>query len=325
MQTMRDPGIRKAAVFVAGLDRAAAESLLGQLPPKQASLIRQAASEVERIDAAERERIVDEFRRIESLVPSACAPGIELDALPALAANDGACAASPDASPDASPFDFLREAEEPRLLELLAGERPQTIALVLAHLPPEQAGPALAHFDARTQVEVLRRLADLDAADPTVLREVEQSLQSRFMRQFDAKQRRSQGPSAAARVLAACPSRVAGDILENLAAADAALAERLGHRPIAFDDLIALDDAALQTIFQAADPEVAQAALLGAAPQLVERVLQGMPPADAKILRIKLESPGPIRLSDLENARCAIAALARRIAPSLNGILAWAA
>ena len=177
------------------------------------------------------------------------------------------------ADSDAPPFGFLREAEEEKLSHLLGGERPQTIALVLSHLPPERAGEVLTRFAPPLQVEVVRRLVDLENTDPETLREVEQALETRLSRQFAIERSRAAGPETVARILAACRASVVGRILDNLAEYDRALAEQLGRRPIAFDDLAQLDDATLWAVFRAAEPEVALAALLGAPPPLVERIL----------------------------------------------------
>ena len=83
-----------------------------------------------------------------------------------------------------------------------------------------------------------------------------------------------------------------------------------------FDDLAQLDDATLWDVFRVAEPEVALLALLGTPPPLVERILAGMSARKAKGLRRKLNCPGPIRLSDIEEARQEIAALAQRMSHS---------
>jgi flagellar motor switch protein FliG len=89
------------------------------------------------------------------------------------------------------------------------------------------------------------------------------------------------------------------------------LAEQLGCRQLKFDDLAQLDDAVLLAAFRAAEPEVAQAALLGATPELLQRLLRLMAPEEAESLRHSLAHPGPIRLSDVEDARRQMAALAQ--------------
>ncbi len=339
---LREAGIRKAAILVASLDRSAADRLLEQLGPQCAALVRQAVTAVDEIDAQERRRVIDEFRHIGSLVPDKCPPGIDLDGplarqlaqASASAANQtrsvgptgpdaGAAgqtflSASPSvpaapADGDAPPFGFLREAAEEQLAELLSDERPQTIALVLSQLPSDRAGAVLTRLAPPLQVEVVRRLADLDSSDPETLREVEQALLARLSRQFAIERKRAAGPETITKILAACDGRVAANILDHLAEQDGPLAERLGRRPIQFDDLARFDDTALESVFRAAEPEVVWAALLDASPQLVERVLGLMNPEQATLLRDKLECPGPIRLSDVENARQRIAALAGQV------------
>jgi flagellar motor switch protein FliG len=334
---MYDAGIRKAAILVASLDPATADLLLDQLDPECADQVRLAVMDVDEIDARQRQRVIDEFYCRGSMIPDQSPPGIELDSplgqtlLSAVAQSpchserseeSGRCEILRCDQDDghtgrtsgvAAPFSFLHEAEEAKLCQLLNGERPQTIALVLSHLPPQRSGEVLARFAPPLQVEVVRRLADLQNADPETLREIEQALETRFSRQFAIERSQAAGPETAERILAACPGRVAAGILGNLATCDMALAERLGHRQIEFDDLNRFDTATLLAVFRAAEPELTQAALLGAPPAFVERILAGMSEADAMRLRRKLDCPGPIRLRDIDEAKRQIAALTQRM------------
>ncbi len=334
--TSTDAGVRKAAILVASLDPAAAGVLLDQLAPGQAALVRQAAAAVDEIEPEERQRVIDEFCRIGPMIPKASPAGIELTDIKAVrtlsplplgegrgvrAGRDSTSdeASSIASSPHPNPlpkgegtthFDFLREAEEASLVHLLADERPATIALVLSHLPPEQGGEILARLAPALQIETVRRLVDLEDADPEMVREVERALESRLLRQSDADRRRAAGPESAARILAACDGQIRGRILDNLAAEDQPLAERLGRRAIGFEDLVQCDDATLRAALAAAGPEVVQAALLGAAPAVLARLLSCLPAKEAKRLRRNLAHPDPIRLSEVEDARQRIAALA---------------
>ena len=217
---------------------------------------------------------------------------------------------------DATPFDFLSGAEDQRLAQLLRGERPPTVALVLSHLPVERAGEVLSRFAPAMQLEVIRRLADLDNADPEAVREVERALESRWSRQFGGCSGPAVGgPDAVAKILAACDSSNRGRILTNLAAHDATLAARFGHHPMAFDDLARCDDDTLLEVLHSAEPELTRAALLGAPSAVLERFLQLLPKKEAKRLRFDLEHPEPIRLSDVEEARRRMAALAEQSTP----------
>lgn len=83
---------------------------------------------------------------------------------------------------------------------------------------------------------------------------------------------------------------------------------------LTFTDLMLLNDAALRSIFAAADPDVALLALTGAEPRLIARILRKLPARDAALLRQRLEHPGPLRVRDVEQAQAALAAIASRLA-----------
>jgi flagellar motor switch protein FliG len=150
-------------------------------------------------------------------------------------------------------------------------------------------------------------------------------LEARLSQKFAIQRGRAAGPEAMARILAACDGRVAGSILDNLATYDRTLAEQLGCRPLEFDDLLEFDDAALLAVFQAAEPQVAHAALLGATPELLERLLCCMDPPEAAHLRYSLNHPGPISLRDIEEARRQLAASAQRFSCHKPQRIAFAA
>jgi flagellar motor switch protein FliG len=217
------------------------------------------------------------------------------------------------AADEPPPFDFLRDADDEKLARLLGDERAATVAVVLSNLPSERAGEVLARLPPAVQIEVVRRLVDLDNTDPETLGEIERALETRWLQQFAVDRRRAAGPETVARILAACDPAARGRILGNLAAHDQSLAEQFGQRPIAFEEIAQFDDAVLVAVYRSAKPEVLQAALLGAPPSLLERLLRRLPRSEAKHLREKLAHPDPIRLSDVEEARRQIAVLAEQI------------
>jgi flagellar motor switch protein FliG len=299
-------GIRKAAILVASLSRPAADRLLDQIDPGQARSVRQAVVDLGPVDPDEQRRIIDEFFRLRPMVPATQHSGIELDgnlarrlslAPPRFAPED---LARPRTS-DGQPFRFLHEAEGEKLARLLVNERPQTIALVISHLPPEQAGSVLARLAPAQQVDVIRRLVDLEETDPEILREVEQALESRFSEQ-KLMQR-----------LKASDGRVGMQILGNLAAHDRQLAEQFSPEGLEFEELVHLDEATLGTILNAAEPELVMLALVGAPQELIERILRKVSRSDADVLRRQLDHVSPTRLRDVEEARRRIGELSQRL------------
>jgi len=311
-------GIRKAAILVASLEQAAADTLLDQMGPQRAARVRQAMVDLGDLDPGEQQRVIEEFFRIRPMMPQEHPPGIELDGRLArkLGLSQAAYGADEpaDAPESGPPFQFLQETEADKLARALSGERAQTIALVLSHLSPAQAGSVLGRLPASQQVEVIRRLVDLEETDAEILREVERGLQARLSQQVQMQRSRVAGLTAVEGILKASDTQVVVQILDNLAAYDQPLAERLSPPALTFDDLAEMDDTALGAVLQAAPPTLLSMALVGARPRLIERFLSHLALAQATSARQQLDHPGPLRLSDVEGARQRLVDLARHLA-----------
>jgi flagellar motor switch protein FliG len=308
---LTDAGLRKAAILVASLDRAAADVVLGQLGPEPARRVRQAVVFLEEIPEAEREEVIVEFFR---LSPERRITRFSSERPRGPSDGDSvALGETHEEPPKEPPFRRLREEESEKLARLLSNERPQTMALVLSHLPARQAGEVLVQLAPPLQAEVVRRLVNLEETDPGVLQEVEQALETRLSRQVLMQRRRVAGWEAVRGILETAEPDVSMRILENLAADDSHFADRLGSPAVEFEDLASLEDAILAEVFQRADPAWIMPALLGAAPEFVDRALQGLPWHQAAEIRQRLAQPGPIQLRDVETARRRLADAAGRI------------
>lgn len=285
--------LRKAAILVAALDAPTADQLLDQMTPQQQALVRRLVVELGEVAPGEQQAVIEEF--VEQGVP-----------------GDPAAPAAARRS-DAPPFRFLYRAPGERLTRILAGEHPQTVALVLSHLPADQAGDVLATLAPALQADVIRRLVELDEADPETLREVERGLQSRIFEHTRYEQRRRAGVQAVTGILAAADPHVKRRILANLAAHDHELAEQFTRQVFEFVDLARASDAALAEVLRAADADLVLLAFADAAPLLLDRVLSLLPAREARRLRQALETLGPTRLSDVAQAQRELARLARRL------------
>jgi len=314
MNTTTD-GLRKAAILVDTLDAKTADALLGQMAEEQADQVRRAVLHLGQIDPEERHRVVAEFLRNAPDVKHSPPSGIELDGRLAERLLDRGRSSGGSAGPSAStPFGRLRQAEQTEISRVLAGEPPQTIALVLSHLPPAQAGAVLALFPADLQTEVVRRLVDLEETDPEILREVERGLEARLA-QIPLARRRVAGAAAVDGILKATEKSASRQILENLSRRDPRLASRFVParpevNPIAFEDLAGFSGAALAVIAETAEPELLTLALVGAPPILTDRLLRQLPHYRSRAIWEQLHHPAPTRLSDVEEARAQLAELA---------------
>jgi len=234
--------LRKAAVLISALDSRSADALLDQMSESQAAMVRTAIMDLDDIDPAEEQQVLREFMesRGGQSVPAASTQqpenALRNDDDVELEVSSQALAASqaeplPSAEPQtedsvATPFEFLHGTAGERLAGFLESEHPQTIAMVLSHLPPQRASEALLKLEASLQVEVLERIAEMDQTDPAIVREVEQQLHESLAGELDLDRRRKAGLSVVKSILAAAGSG-SEEVLQNLSAAGAVLSGRL--------------------------------------------------------------------------------------------------
>jgi len=148
--------LRKAAVLLLSLPYEQRSQLLGRLEPQQSAAVVAAMNGLGQVDSAEQEAVVREFA----------------------AANMPTSGGRP--AKKTVPFQFLHDLSSEALLDLIADEHPQTIALILSCVPPQQAAAVFAELAMEDQIALLCRIATIDAASPEIVRDVENGLKSRL-------------------------------------------------------------------------------------------------------------------------------------------------
>ncbi len=308
-----EEGIRKAAIVVASLDHEAADALLRQLGPAMAQKVRMAALTLDEVSPEERSRILDEFANF-GPAPQVNDGGVELagSLREAVGSPTPRMRASVEDLPEEPPFQSLREAEGEKLARLLSSERPQTVALVLSHLPTRQAGAAMSRLAPDLQAEVMRRLVDLEETDPEILRDVEKTLETRLSSQIRMQRKRAAGWEAVRGIIDSTEGEIGLRMLDNLAERDRDFATRFRLPEAPFTEIQNLDEDTFTATVRAVDPSWLSAALFGADPYLIHRTLRCMLPGKREELAEKLRTMGPIRISDMDRARKRLAEIAGR-------------
>ncbi|MBA4019633.1 MAG: hypothetical protein C0483_20910 [Pirellula sp.] len=316
--------LRKAALFVAALDAETADSLLDRLQPTQAGLLRRVLVELDDVENDLQRAAVAEFvgcapRALDAVAESAVAD----EPAPVrygAAAYDQAGQRTPTAD---VPFRFLHEAPGEDLSELLEGEHPQTVAVVLSHLPPPRAAAVVASLSESLQADVLRRLARLDETDPATLNAVETELERRFRNRFPTDRGRTSGVGAVQSILSEASPAVRRTLIAGISRQDLKLATRLTRPTLTFADLPQLADTTLRTLCDEAEPEILAVALAGAELAYGERFVAVLPRVQAAQLRRAIDTLGPTRLSDVEIAQRELVETAHRL--EVSGRLEWTA
>lgn len=309
--------LRKAAVLVSALDADSADELLDRMPPIQAGMIRRMLVDLLDIDPEEQEVLMAEFvgRPPVAVAAAAAAGGVSLE----LSGSDNETVAA--TKRPVATFDFLHDAPDEDLRELLRGERPQTVAVVVSHLPSQRAAEVLATLPDALQADVVRRLARLDETDADVLADVEKTLERRFRRRLQPDAGRLAGVGAVKGILDDASPDHRRSLLSSLARQDPNLASRLTRSTVTFADLATLTDVALRTLCETADHEALVVALAGGELDFTRRIASVLPRMRASKLQTAIDSLGPTRLSDVELAQEEVVHTARFLENS--GRLAW--
>jgi len=213
----------------------------------------------------------------------------------------------------ARPFSFARKTDPNQLLNFIQNEHPQTIALILAYLNPEQAGMILSALPPETQVDVAKRIAMLDRTTPEILKEIEETLEKRLSAFAIEDYTMAGGIDAAVEILSLVDRATEKTILDALEEEDPELAEAILKRMFVFEDIITLDDRAIQKVLREIDTRDLALALKTASEEVAARIYKNMSKRAADMLKEDIEYMGPVRLRDIEEAQQKIVATIRRL------------
>ncbi|MET0311698.1 MAG: flagellar motor switch protein FliG [Burkholderiaceae bacterium] len=215
---------------------------------------------------------------------------------------------------DVSGIESLKWMDGPAVAELIRNEHPQIIASILVHLDRDQASSVLLNFTERLRNDVVHRIATLDGIQPHALKELNEVL-SRVLAGGDRVRKAALGgPKTAAEILNFLGSSAEGSVLEAIRADDEDLATKIEEQMFTFDDLLKLDDKAVQLFMREVNTESLVIALKGAEPEMREKIFKNMSSRAAETLREDLESKGPVRMSEVETEQKEILKLVRRLA-----------
>lgn len=212
-----------------------------------------------------------------------------------------------------SPFDFVRRVEAEHLLSFIQGEHPQTIALILSHLPAEQAASIISALPPEQQAEVALRIATMDQTAPEITREVERVLERKIATVLSQEFTMVGGVEALAELLNRVDRSTERSIMETIEAENAELADSVKKLMFVFEDIILLEDRAIQQVLKEVDQKELAMVLKGASEEVGEKVFSNMSARAAEIIKEDMEFMGPVRLRQVEEAQQRVVAIIRRL------------
>jgi flagellar motor switch protein FliG len=209
-------------------------------------------------------------------------------------------------------IDALKWMEPREVAEIIGNEHPQIIATVLAHLSSRQAAEVLQELDESMQADIAMRMARLDEVPETALQELDGIVERQAKEAAAVKTAKLGGVKAAADMLNLMGPRQAA-LLEAIQGEDAELGEQIKDALFVFDNLLELDDRAMQSLLREVQADTLATALKGADDEIKEKVFKNMSKRAAEILRDDIAAKGPVRLSEVEQAQKEILAVVLRL------------
>lgn len=213
-----------------------------------------------------------------------------------------------------APFHFLRNSDPSEIASFIEDEHPQTIALVLTHLRPEQSSVILKQLDPDLRAEVVKRVALMDRTTPDIIAEVENILESKISSLARSQEySTSGGIDATVKILNQVDRGTEQAILEILEDENPDLADEIRRKLFTFEDIINLEDRAVQRVLREIDSKKLALALKTANDDLKEKIFANMSQRAGEMLREDMEFLGPVRLKDVEEAQQEIVNTVRRL------------
>jgi len=211
------------------------------------------------------------------------------------------------------PFDFARKADPNQILNFIQNEHPQTVALVLSYLDPEQAGQVLSELEEDVQADIAKRIAMMDSTPPDIVSDIERILEQKISSSLVDDYTQTGGVQAVVEVLNQVDRSTERTILETLEIQDPELSEEIKKRMFIFDDIVILDNRAIQRVIREVDNEDLMLSLRVASDEVKELLFTNMSQRMAETFKEEMEFMGPVRLKDVEEAQSRIVATIRRL------------
>lgn len=322
----QDQGLQDAAIFLMSLGEEEAAEVFKHLSPKE---VQRLGETIAKMRVVSKDRVDDVVFKFTSEAASQSLLVSDTDnyvrSVLKLALGEDKASLLIDRilqGGDVSGIESLKWMDPASVAELLRNEHPQILAAILVHLDFEQSAGVLRHFTERTRNEVMLRIATLEGIQPTALKDLNESLYKVLAGGDKIRKSSLGGVKAAAEIINLMGTSLEASVIDSIRENDADLAQKIMDKMFTFEDLLKLDNKAIQMILKEVSSDTLVIALKGSSAELREKILTNMSSRAAESLREDLETRGPVRLSEVEAQQKDILKLVRRLADEGQIVLA---
>ena len=295
--------IHKAAVLLTSLPEEEAASLMGRLDSKMVEQVSIEIARLKGVSAEEEQQAILQFAESSPTGSGSQSGGLDRAkslVQKALGKNASKTLDNIRQSIEAVPFSFLRQVDSQNILTYIIDEHPQTIALILSHLPSQDSAEILAGLPPDRQLSVVQRVASMGQTNPEIIEVVQQGLEKRMSNLMSQNFENAGGVGAVASMLNVSDRATERTLLENLAQEDPELVEEIRRLMFVFEDITKFDDKDIQTVLKNVENSQWGMALKGASTELKEKVFNNMSQRAGDLLREDMDYLGAVRVSIVE-------------------------
>lgn len=311
-------GIQKAAILFITLGPEASANIINKLPERDIQRITYEIANTTTVSTTEKSEILEEFIQMNKAKDYILEGGFDYakDLLSKALGNQKAKEILDKVSEETQqyrPFALARKADSIQLLNIISNEHPQTIALILCHINVDKAAQILSELPQEVQEEVAYRIAVMNTTSPTVIKEVEKTLNMKLSSIVRNEVTSIGGLQSIVDILNQVDRSTEKNIMEALERQDPEIAEKVKESMFVFEDIIALDDVAIQRILREVDGKDLALALKGSSEEVSEVIFRNQSKRAAASMKEDIEFLGPVRIADVEKAQTKILAVIRRL------------
>ena len=220
------------------------------------------------------------------------------------------------ASLQVRPFEFVRKTDPSQLLNFIQDEHPQTIAMILSYLTSAQAALVIGALPPEKQPDVAKRIAMMDRTSPDVIKEVERVLEKKLSSLVNQDYTIVGGVDAIVNILNTVDRTTEKHIMESLEIEEPELADEIRKKMFVFEDILLLDDRAIQRVLRDVDNADLGVALKAANEEVQNVIFKNLSKRLAAMIKEDMEFMGPVRMKDVEEAQQKVVSVIRKLEDS---------
>lgn len=319
------PGVQKAAILLIALGPEKSATIFKHLKEEEIEELTLEIANTRSITPQVKEEVINEFYEVclaqqyiaeggigyaKELLEKALGQDKAMDVISKLTA-----------SLQVKPFEFVRKTDASQLFNFIQDEHPQTIALILSYLSPQQSASIIASLPPDRQSDVAKRIAMMDRTSPDVIKEVEKVLETKLASLVNQEYTIIGGVDAVVDILNTVDRGTEKHIMETLEIEEPELADEIRKKMFVFEDILLLDDRSIQRVLREVENSDLEMALKGANEEVQNAIFNNLSKRLAAMIKEDMEFMGPVRMKDVEDAQQKIVNIIRKLEDSAEIVI----